>query len=140
MMTLLTNWRALVPIGFLGLKVGLFLLVLFMFVPCCQKKGEVGLACSLTCMALVCFQKRNHNLSSFVKSIKTVKGICISAIKIETLQFYSFFFWTAAINIIYIMPHCISNYFYSYSDIQCTTFWVCFFNVNSNSCLSLIGV
>ena len=43
--------QALVTFGFFGINVGLFLLILYMFVPTCTKNGEVGIACAIVLIA-----------------------------------------------------------------------------------------
>ncbi|XP_060584999.1 uncharacterized protein LOC132740956 [Ruditapes philippinarum] len=42
--------QAFVTFGFFGINVGLFLLILYMFVPSCLKNGEIGMAAAIVCI------------------------------------------------------------------------------------------
>ncbi|XP_045185698.2 uncharacterized protein LOC123543691 [Mercenaria mercenaria] len=42
--------QALVTFGFFGINVALFLLILYMFVPSCQKNGEITMATAIICI------------------------------------------------------------------------------------------
>lgn len=42
--------QALVTFGFFGINVALFLLILYMFVPSCQKNGEIAMATAIICI------------------------------------------------------------------------------------------
>ncbi|XP_045185708.1 uncharacterized protein LOC123543700 [Mercenaria mercenaria] len=42
--------QALVTFGFFGINVALFLLILYIFVPSCQKNGEIAMATAIICI------------------------------------------------------------------------------------------